>query len=385
MKITDLKVHVVNADWRDWVFVKLITDEGLTGVGEASLSGSERQVVAALEGIKTYLLGKNPLHIENHWRALYQGSTWRTAVLLSALGGVEQAMWDILGKVCDLPVYALLGGPCRDRVRCYTHISEEASGHSVDERVDEALAAVSEGWTALKWDPIPANFHSLSPSDLRSIVEQLGAVREAVGDDIDLLVEAHGRLDPGAAITMAREIAPFKPYFLEEPVPPECLDGLAKVANQAPVPLATGERITTAHAYWPLLEQHLVDFIQPDVIHVGGLLACKKIAALAEARYVRVAPHNPNGPVATAAALHLAANLPNLSILEIPGDDYAWSARWRDDLLVDPRPVTVRDGYLDLPVGPGLGVDLDEQAIARHPSRPRQWTVSFRAENAISS
>ena len=389
MKISGMAIYVVGADWRNWVFVKLFTDEGLTGVGEASLEGSEEMVVAALQRIKGYLLGKNPFDIEQHWQAIYHGRFWRGMVLLSALGGVEQALWDIVGKACNVPVYNLLGGRCRDRVRCYTHVSEATSGHSLSQRAEEASRAVAEGWTALKWDPLPASprpasdFLTLQPQDLRFVVEQVRAVREAVGDDVELLVEAHGRLDPNAAVRLAHAIAPFRPFFLEEPVPPESLDALARVAGQVDIPLATGERILTRYGYWPLLERQLVDYIQPDVIHVGGLLECKKIAAMAEARYVRVAPHNPNGPVCTAASLHLAANLPNLGILEMPADDYQWSAYWRDELLVDPTPVQVRQGYLQVPTAPGLGVDLDEEAIARYPPQVRDWGVSFRAENAI--
>jgi len=383
MKITDMKIYVVDADWRDWVFVKIFTDQGLTGVGEASMSGQEPMVVAALKAIKSYLLGKNPLNIEDQRRNLYHGSFWRGPALLSAIGGIEQALWDILGQSCGLPVYQLLGGPCRDRVRCYTHISEATSGHSVAQRVEEALQAVAEGWTALKWDPLPANFLTLSPAEMRLVVDQLRAVREAVGDEIELLVETHGRLDPSAAIRLAQAIEPFRPFFMEEPTPPDSLAALAKVAGQVNIPLATGERLTTIYEYWPLLEGQLVEIIQPDVIHVGGILTCKKIAAMAEARYIGVAPHNPNGPVATAATLHLVANLPNFSIQEMPADDYLWSASWRDELLVDPSPIRVKEGYLALPAAPGLGVELNEAAIARYPAKVRNWGVSFQAENAM--
>jgi galactonate dehydratase len=383
MKISDMKIYIVHADWRDWVFVKLFTDQGVTGVGEAGMSGQEQMVVAALKGLKTYLLGKNPLNIEHHWRALYHGSFWRGPALLSAMGGIEQALWDILGKVCGLPVYNLLGGPCRERIRCYTHISEATSGHSIEQRVEEALQAVAEGWTAMKWDPLPANFLTLSPAGLRFVVDQLRAVREAVGDNIELLVEIHGRLDPNTAIRLAHELEPFRPFFMEEPVPPDSLDALAKVAGQVNIPLATGERLVSVYDYWPLLERQLVAIIQPDVIHTGGLLACKKIAAMAEARYIEVAPHNPNGPVATAATLHLAANLPNFSIQEMPADDYLWSAHWRDEFLVDPIVVQVKQGHLELSAVPGLGVDLNEEAIAKYPVKVRQWGVSFQAENAI--
>jgi len=383
MTIKDLKIYVVDAGWRNWVFVKVFTDEGVTGVGEASVETTGETVVAVLREIKTYLLGKNPLTIEDHWRTLYHGSFWRELSWLSALGGVEQALWDIMGKVCNQPVYALLGGRCRDRVRCYTHISEATSGHSVTERAEEARRAVEEGWTALKWDPLPTNFLTLAPADLRHVAEQLRAVRAAVGEDVELLVELHGRLDPATAIRLAAEVEPFRPFFLEEPAPPDSLDALAKVADGTRVPLATGERLTTIQGYWPLLERQLVAYIQPDVIHVGGILPCKKIAALAEARYVGVAPHNPNGPVCTAATLHLALNLPNFSIQEIPADDYLWAAHWRDEFLVDPTSVQVKDGYLEAPVAPGLGIDLDEAAIARYPTRARRWGNPYQAETAV--
>jgi galactonate dehydratase len=384
MKITDIKFYVVDADWRNWIFLKVFTDEGLTGVGETSQDRVEAKVVAALTAIRSYLVGKSPFDIEHHWRALFHGSFWRDLSLLSALGGIEMALWDIVGKACNQPVYNLLGGRCRNRVRCYTHISEATSGHSIEERAEEARQAVAQGWTALKWDPLPANFLTLRPSEMRHVVAQIQAVREAVGDDIDLLIEIHGRLNPTTAIQLAREIAPFQPFFMEEPVPPDNVDMLAKVAAHTPIPLATGERLLTVFDYWPLLERQLVDYIQPDVIHTGGLLACKKIAALAEARYVGVAPHNPNGPVCTAATLQLVANLPNFTIQEMPADDYQWAATWRDEFLVDPSPVRVTRGYLEVPTTPGLGIDLDEAALARYPVKSHPWSIPFQAENAIA-
>lgn len=383
MKITGMELLVVDADWRDWIFIKMTTDEGIVGVGESGMSGGEQAVVARLRQIESYLLGKSPFDIESHWRAIYHGSFWRGPALTSALGGVEMALWDIVGKALNTPVYNLLGGRCRERVRCYTHISEATSGHSIAQRVEETLAAVEQGWTALKWDPLPANFLTLGPAEMRFVVEQLRAVREAVGDDVELLVELHGRLDPATAIQLAHAIEPLRPFFMEEPVPPDSLDALAKVAASTHVPLATGERLVTKYEFWPLLERQLVAHIQPDVIHAGGLLECKKIAAMAEARYVSVAPHNPNGPVATAAALHLAISLPNLSILEMPADDYLWSARWRDELLVDASVVQPRNGNLELPVQPGLGVELNEDALAKYAARGRPFVPSFTAPDAV--
>lgn len=376
MKITGMKLWVVDAGWRNWIFLKLYTDEGLTGVGESGLSGQEQTVVAALQAMQGYLIGQDPLAIERHWRNLYHGSFWRGTALTSALGGIEMALWDIFGKAVGQPVVNLLGGACQERVRCYTHISEASSGHSIDTRVEEAQAAVAAGWTAMKWDPIPANFLTLEPAQVRNVEEQVRRIREAVGDDIELCIEIHGRLDPNTAIRVAHAIEPYRPYFMEEPVAPDSLDALAKVAGQVNIPLATGERIFTKYGFWPLLERQCVSYIQPDVIHCGGLLETKKIAAMAEARYVGVAPHNPNGPVATAAALHLAANLPNFSILEMPADDYLWAATWRDEFLIDPTLVQARDGTLAVPTAPGLGVELDEAALARHPVAVRSWSAA---------
>jgi galactonate dehydratase len=383
MKITGVTTYVVDADWRNWVFVQVLTDEGLTGVGEASLEGCDEQIVAALQRMKAYLIGKDPLDIEAHRRALYDSRFWRGMVLLSALGGLEMALWDIAGKALGAPVYRLLGGACREQVRCYTHISEAVSGHSIQQRVEEAQQAVSEGWSALKWDPLPQSGRTLEPAELRFVAKQVEAVRAAVGDDVELMVEIHGRLDPATAIRVANAIAPYRPYFMEEPVPPESLDALEAVARHAGVPLATGERILTKEAFWPLLERQLVAYIQPDVIHVGGILESKKIAAMAEARYIGVAPHNPNGPVATAATLHLCANIPNLAIMEMPCDDYLWAARWRDDLLLDPGPVQVRDGCLALPARAGLGVELNIAALATYPARVRDWGVSYQSETVV--
>jgi galactonate dehydratase len=383
MKITGLTTYVVDASWRNWVFVHITTDEGVTGVGEASLEGSEEMVVAALQRMKSYLVGKDPLEIEAHRRALYDGRFWRGMVLLSALGGVEMALWDIAGKAYGAPAYRLLGGPCRERVRCYTHISEATSGHSIAQRVEEAQQAIAEGWSAFKWDPLPHSARTLEPAELRFVAKQVQAVREAVGDDVELMVELHGKLDAAAAIQVAEAIAPYRPYFMEEPAPPESLDALEAVARRVRVPLATGERILTKEAYWPLLERQLVAYIQPDVIHVGGISESRKIAAMAEARLVGVAPHNPNGPVATAATLHLCASTPNFAIMETPGDDYLWSAQWRDELLLDPTPVQVRDGQLAMPKRPGLGVDLDLAALAKYPAVVRDWGVSYQSDIVV--
>jgi galactonate dehydratase len=377
MKITDLKVYCVDADWRNWIFVKVFTDAGVTGVGEASLEGCDAMVEAALVKLRDYFIGKDPLTIEYHWNTLFNTRYWRGLVFLSAIGGVEMALWDILGKVTAQPVHALLGGAMRSSMRAYTHISEGNAGHSVEQQVEEASQAVAEGWTMLKWDPLPVQQHlALDPAALRAVVKQVEAVRQAVGDDVDLCIELHGRLDPNGAIQLARVLEQFRPYFLEEPVPPDSLDALQRVAETTKLPLATGERLLTTFQFWPLLEKQLVSYLQPDIIHVGGITPLRKIAALADARYIRMAPHNPNGPVAAAALLHFMAHVPNFGVYETAYDDYLWSAKWRDEFITNSHILHVDHGYIKAPDLPGLGIDLNEEAIKKYPPRSSAWGIS---------
>lgn len=374
MKVTDLKILTVYADWRNWVFVKIFTDEGLTGVGEASLEGCDEMVVAALEKIKEYLIGKDPLQIEYHWNTLYQTRYWRGLVFLSALGGVEMALWDIYGKAVGLPVCALLGGAMRQKIRAYTHISEGTTDHTIAQKVEEAQQAVSEGWTMLKWDPLPVHPHlTMGRAAMRYVENQLAAVRGAVGEDVDLCVEVHGRLDPNTAIQLAEVIEPYRPFFMEEPTLPDSIDALERVAKKVCVPLASGERLLVMDQFWGVLEKQLVAYIQPDIIHVGGIMPMKKIATLAEARAIRLAPHNPNGPVAAAAALHVMANVPNFGVYETPYDDYLWSATWRDEIITNAEMLHHHRGYMLTPTKPGLGIDLNEEAIRKYPAQSHPW------------
>lgn len=375
MRITALEIFHVDADWRNWVFLRLTTDTGLTGIGEAGAEGEDYAGVAMLEQLRPSLLGADPRDIGDLVRRLRDESFWKGVVFLSALGGIEMACWDILGKSLGVPAHRLLGGPVRDRIPAYTHISEAASGHSVEERADEARAAVKEGWSAMKWDPLPAGHAStLTAPEVRHVRDQVEAVRDALGPDREILLDLHGRLDPHTAIRVAEAVAPYRPYFLEEPVPPGHVDELSQVTGSMPtVPFATGERILSREDWWPVLERSGIEFAQPDVVHVGGLGELRAIASMAETRRIRFAPHNPNGPVATAAALHVAAVAPNLAVFEMPADDYLWAAKWRDELLQDATPVRAVAGYLPLPAKPGLGIELDDAALAKHAVRRDSW------------
>ena len=365
MKITAVKSFVVHCYRTNWVFVKIETDEGISGIGEATLEMKERTVVAAVGELERYLVGEDPRDIERHRHIIYRDSYWREGpVLMSALSAVEMCMWDITARSLDVPVYRLLGGKCNNRVKAYAN-GWFAGAKTPQEFAGKARAAVARGFRALKWDPFGKAYMNIEPEELDRAVAAISAVREAVGGGTDLLIEGHGRFNVHTAITVAGEIAPFKPLFFEEPVPPDDLDSLAEVARKSPVTIATGERLYAFSQFADLLERRAAGIIQPDLSHAGGILACKKIAALAEARYVAFAPHNPSGPVANAATLQLAACTPNFHLLEIMATDVPWRRE-----ITNESPV-FRDGYFEIPDGPGLGLELHEEAASRFPYQPR--------------
>ncbi len=363
MKIVDLKTFKAYFKWRNWLFVKLYTDEGITGVGEATMHGNVRAVEAAIHERKGYLIGRDPMMIERHWQALYRNRRWRGGpVLNSALSGIEQALWDIQGKALDVPVYQLLGGPYRDRVKCYANAWFRGTS-SIEERVERALWVVEElGYEAMKWEPLGEG-NLTERESVAHAVKEVGAIREAVGEDVDLLIECSERFSPRTAILAAKALEPFKVYFLEEPVGHENIAAMAWVNRESPVPIATGERLYNKYQFRELLEAQACDIIQPDLTHVGGIMECKKVAALAEAWYVSVCPHNSGGPVSHAASLALAGCIPNFGILEAFVDE----AQFREECTIPPLKIV--DGYYDLPKGPGLGVDINEEALAKYPYR----------------
>jgi galactonate dehydratase len=283
---------------------------------------------------------------------------------MSALSGLEIALWDILGQALGVPIYQLLGGPCQEHLRCYAN-GWFGDAQTPDELARRAVDAGDRGFTALKWNPFHGVHGQLSARQMREVATQVWAVRKAVGDDVDLLIECHGLLNPQSALYAARELAPCRIFWLEEPVSPESTRAMARVHRLSPIPIATGERLFTRFGFVDLLEREAADVIQPDVTHAGGILETRKIAAMAEAHFVSVAPHNSNSPVATAASLHVDACLPNFLIQELPTDDVPW----RDEILLEPFE-SVRDGALALPAQPGLGVRLNEKVVAAHPYQP---------------
>ena len=361
MKVTDVKTFVVDCFRTNWVFVKVYTDEGICGVGEGTLEYKEKALCGAVEHIRNYLIGKDPRTIEKHYHDLYRDAYWRGgAVLMSALSAVECALWDILGKSLGVPVYQLLGGKVNDDCRIYVN-GWFSGAKTPDEFAEKAKAATARGVTAMKWDPFGKSYLQISNKDLDTALECVAKVREAVGDEVDLLIEGHGRFDVPTGIKIAKELEPFKPMWFEEPVPPNDIEALKAVRDKSPVAISAGERLYTRFDYNGLFATRAADYIQPDVSHAGGIMELKKIAAIAEANYIPFAPHNPSGPVANAATLQLAACCPNFCILEIMYSDVDYRKFVTDENL------EYENGRIKIGDRAGLGIELNEEECLKHP------------------
>jgi len=365
LKIVDVRTHVVSTAWRNLTFVRVLTDEGIEGVGEVRMINHTDALVGYLaEAVPNHVLGHDPRNIEDIVRRMYLYDYARPGeIAMSAIATIEMACWDIFGKSVGLPVYQLLSGAVRDKIKAY------ANGWYTVERTPEefhaaAKRAIARGYRALKFDPFGAGYYELERGEKTKVIALVEAVRDAIGPDPEIMLEMHGRFNPVTAIEMARELARFDPSWVEEPVPPENLAALKKASEQIGVPVATGERIHTRYEYRKLLELGAADIIQPDITHIGGILKAKKIAAWADAYYVLVAPHNVGGPVATAANLHFAASTPNFKIQEHFND---FAEDWVKKLA--PGNPKVIDGYFGLPQGPGLGVTLDLDEVQHHPRK----------------
>lgn len=362
MKITDIKTFVVDFGDSNYVFVKIYTDEGIEGVGEATLEGKELSVVGAIQELARNLIDQNPLDIELHWRKWHMTSCWKGVTDFTAISGLEQAMWDIAGKHYNAPVYRLLGGPVREAVRAYTWPSPYTTP---DECAEASIYAVEKlGFTGLKFDPFGDEYFTILPEALDFAVACMRAVRQAIGRKADIAVDGHWRFGPQAAIQIARALEPFDLLFFEEPVPSDGNEMLARIRPEIHIPLATGERYYTRWGFWPLLRDRLVDIFQPDICHAGGILELRKIAAMAEPCGVTMAPHNPNGPVSLAAVVQFAACTPNFLITE-----YVHTRTLAAQLVK--APLQLQDGYIVLPTAPGLGIELDEAELERHPGNPK--------------
>jgi galactonate dehydratase len=375
MKITGLKTFVLGSGWRNLILLRLDTDvAGLHGIGEATVQWGDEGMLGYLASLeKRYLVGADPRDIEALWERVYRNEYWRRDFFVcSALGGVEMACWDILGKSLSVPVWRLLGGKCRENVRAY------ANGWYQVERNPETIAAravevIRRGYTALKIDPFGSGSYEMTEEEKVRSVAIIEAVREAIGPTPEIFIEMHGRFATHTAIDLCHRLAPFRPGWFEEPVPPENNHALTEVRRAVAhlgIPVAAGERLFTRYQYLDLFRDRSVDIIQPDVCHAGGLSETRKIAAMAEAHYLPVAPHNACSPVGTMASVHLAVCTPNFKIQET-FDDFV--EPWVRDAIVG-RP-EVKKGFFSVPDAPGLGVELNEAVIAAHP--PMEGFMDF--------
>ena len=371
MKITDVKTLVMGTSWRNLTFVKVETDEGLTGVSEVRMNNRTDALVAYIDGAKhRHVIGSDPFNTEDLYQRLFRDDYGRAGeIVATGISVIEIACWDIIGKALNQPVYRLLGGACRDKIKAYAN-----GWYRVERTTEEFHAAakrvLEKGYRALKFDPFGAGYYELSYEEKLKSVGLVEAVRDAVGPDVEILVEMHGRFSPYMAIEISAELEKFQPSWVEEPVPPDNIAALAKASEKINLPVATGERLHNKYEYRELINLQAADILQPDITQTGGFLETKKIAAMGDMCYMTVAPHNVGGPVSTATALHFAACTTNFKIQEHFND---FSEAWVKEAATGCPEVI--DGYFSLPNGPGLGMELNEDLIAEHPYREGSFNL----------
>ena len=383
MRITAIKVHYRFHGDRSWIITEMQTDEGITGWSEVG-KNRERAVGAIIEDYEQILIGKDPTKIELLWEQIYRLNFWIGTTEMTALSAVEMCMWDILGKSLNAPVHQLLGGACRDSIRLYAHVHPEGGERTPAGFAAGAKRRIDQGYTALKTtvdhlglahsrgagnDPhikqVFREGEAVSNRLVDAAREFLGAIRDAVGPHVDLMVDCHGRFGPADAIKLGNALEDMRLLFFEEPCPPENVDALVLVSRALKTPVATGERLLGRYGFWEVLKQNAVAVVQPDITNTGGIAETKKIAGMAEVGYMTTAPHNPNGPMAIVQNAHLCASIPNFLILETIGTPELLAA-CNDSLT---QPLVINDGYLELPMGPGWGTEPKREDLERNPWR----------------
>lgn len=362
MKITNVTTYLVGNAWKNWLFVRVDTDEGIHGVGEGSLNGFSATVETAVHELRDAYIGLDPSQVELLFQRMVRDVyTEGGQIHMAAVSGIEVACWDIVGKSLGKPIHELLGGKVRDRVRVY------ANGWYRTDRTPEAFAAAARGvaergYTALKFDPFGAAWRVQDPREEDLSIAIVEAVRDAVGPDVDLMIEGHERFSVSTALRIADRLVEFRPAWFEEPVHHQQIGAMVEVARRSPVPIATGESFTSLGQFADLLAHDVVHILQPEPLYLGGLWRTRQVAAMADAHYAVVAPHNAQGPVCSAIAVTLGACTPNFYVQE-SFDEF--NASWTRE-IVD-RPIVPKDGYVDVPTGPGLGIELDWERLAAHP------------------
>jgi galactonate dehydratase len=389
MKIAKIETHVCHARMRNWIFVKVLTDQpGLWGWGEATLEWHTRSVVGAVEDVAQLLIGEDPTRIEHLWQMMHRQHFWHGSGIVrgTAISGIDIALWDIAGKIHGVPCHKLWGGPVRDSVRLYCHLGGGRMEEFYETRPadaarfgDLARQAVADGFTAFKSMAVPSTMPIEGLQPVRYAEACVAAMREAVGDGIDIMVDCHARPSPRMGHIFAHALEPYGLYFLEEPCWPENLDDLASIQRSVRTPIATGERLVGLAPFRDLLEKRAASVLQPDLTHCGGFSEGRRIAALAEAYRVALAPHNPQGPVSTAASIEFGFATPSYVICESVHDDVPWRADVvREGFTVE------KNGRLVRPNGrPGLGVEIDESEVAKHPFQQEMLQRSFYKDGGV--
>jgi len=351
--------------WDKWLLLKIHCEDGTVGIGEGGVHGWQRPTQTMIETMEPYLIGKNPDHIEHHYQWLYRSSHFMGSVVQGALSAIDIALWDIKGKRLQVPVFDLMGGKTRDKVRCYMHVGSGDLGSAAD-LANDALNAVNQGFTAVRFSPFSSDYylHKSYSEWADEAVNRVAAVRETVGPDVDICVEIHRQMNPAESIALGRRLEEFNPFFYEDPMLPDSPAIMGEVAAKCNIPIATGERFTTIFEYQQLLEANAAAYVRPDLCLCGGLSGCKKVAAMAEAHHVKVIPHNPLSPISTAACVQLDACIPNFALQEYTGE----SEPPKSELLKNP--LELKDGYITVPDGPGLGVEINEEAL-KMPEDPK--------------
>jgi galactonate dehydratase len=378
MRIKDVRSYPVWGGGRNYFFVVVETEDGITGVGEAGLTSRELAIAGAIEHFKPLLIGQDANRIEYLWQKLFRGGFFPAGkILCSAISAIDIALWDIQGKARGVPVYQLLGGLARDKVVCYPH----NGGRSIEELVESCQRTTAEGWKFVRWgigDGGSGGILEPGPA-VRRAIKEFEAVRTAVGDEIELCFDVHTRLDPPAVIQLCRAVEQYQPFFIEDPLRSESPQSLRLVRQQTGVPIAVGEQFASKFEFRQVIEEELTDYARIDLCIVGGLTEGKKIAGWCEAHYINLALHNPLGPVCAAASLHLNLASPNVGVMEMP--------RKPGSMLTDVVPVQVpfEDGYLLPPDAPGLGIVFDEEAAKQHPFQMRELPHWRRLDGSVTN
>lgn len=392
MKITDIKVIPVNR----FLYVRVYTDEGVTGIGESGAWGFLDASAEAVQSFKTYLIGKDPLQIEHHWQYMYRSFHFRGAAIMGAISAIDIALWDIAGKWLNVPTYTLLGGKCRDKIRTYYHVM----GETTEELVESCVKAKELGYNAVGHlspfldEPRSKPYFLPYAKMINEATDRVRMIREAVGDDVDLCLELHRRMKPGEAIAFAQAVEKYHPFFLEDPITPDNFDSMALVASKSNVPIATGERIHTIQEFEMLLSRNAMSYARTSVCLCGGITGTKKIAAIAEAHGVQIVPHNPLSPVSTAACIQVSVATENLALLELPDHDTVSATErftstntirnenFKQSDMVTWVP-TAKKGFINVPDRVGIGIDLVEDVEEKYPYKRREINTRLNLDGSI--